>query len=433
MIVTPPLASNGSVHTPGAFIMPGYRRGFILVVSLFFLWALANNFNDILIRQFQKSLGLDRAEAGLIQFVFYIGYFTIALPAGLVLRRFGYKTGILIGLLLYAAGALLFIPASIARTYSLFLFALFVIASGAAFLETAANPYISAFGDPQRAPTRLNLAQAFNGFGGFLAPIIGGLLIFSGVEHSPATIAAMAPDALDAYRAAEASTVRLPYAVLAGAALLLAAAIAVTRLPDVGGDAPTGALGGQFRALLAKRSLAGAVIAQFFYVGAQVGVWSYFVDFVKDATPDVSERQAAYLLSLSLVLFMTGRFIGTALMARIRPVRLLGVYAVTNVALIVVASMASGPVAVGALVLTSFFMSIMFPTIFALGIDQLGPFVPLGSSCLIMAIIGGAIVPPLMGRIAIASGSLHVPMLLPALCFGVIAIYAMWFAQRTQP
>ncbi|MET0310142.1 MAG: L-fucose:H+ symporter permease [Sphingomonas sp.] len=405
------------------FILSSYRWGFALIVSLFFLWALANNFNDILIRQFQKSLGLDRAQAGFIQFVFYIGYFVIALPAGLVARRLGYRAGILIGLGLYATGALLFFPASLMLSFDMFLFALFVIAAGAACLETTANAYVGCFGAPETAVQRLNLAQAFNGLGACLAPVIGGMLIFSGVEHSNATLRAMHPVELAAYRASEATTVQLPYLLLAIAALAVAAAVAIARMPDAreAADAP---LGVQFRQLLRHRPLTGAVVAQFFYVGAQVGIWSYFIDFVKDATPWVSERQAAFLLSASLVLFMIGRFSGTALMTRMRPAALLGLYALANVALCTVAALASGWTAVGALILVSFFMSIMFPTIFALGVEGLGPARPLGSSCIIMAIIGGAIFPPIMGFIAVEAGTLSPALLLPAACFAIIAVYA---------
>jgi FHS family L-fucose permease-like MFS transporter len=412
--------------SPAPFIAHGYRWGFALIASLFFLWAIANNFNDILIRHFQKALGLDRMQAGFIQFVFYIGYFVVALPAGQVMRRFGYKAAIITGLCFYAGGALLFLPASYVQTYSLFLTALFVIAAGAAFLETAANPYITAFGDPSRAPQRLNLAQSFNGFGAFVAPIIGGVLIFSGVEHSPEALAAMSPVDLDAYRAMEASTVRLPYALLAAVAGFIALAVIFTTLPK--GDIEQGsdeAFGSQVRRLLSHRTLVMAVIAQFFYVAAQVGIWSYFVDFVKDAMPEVPEKQAAFMLSASLILFMVGRFVGTALMTRVAPARLLGIYAVINALLCAVAAFVPGQVAVGALMLTSFFMSVMFPTIFALGIDKLGTLVPLGSSFIIMAIIGGAICPPLMGMVAVATGTMQLAFLLPLICFAVVALYAL--------
>jgi FHS family L-fucose permease-like MFS transporter len=216
--------------------------------------------------------------------------------------------------------------------FGMFLFALFVIAAGAACLETTANAYVGAFGDPETAAQRLNLAQAFNGLGGFIAPIIGGLLIFSGIEHSGATIAAMTPAELAAYRASEATTVQLPYFLLAIAALTVAAAVTLARLPE-GRSASDAPLREQFAGLLRHRALVGAVIAQFFYVGAQVGIWSFFIDFVKDVMPAISERNAAFLLSVSLVLFMIGRFSGTALMWRVRPATLLGLYAAANILL----------------------------------------------------------------------------------------------------
>jgi FHS family L-fucose permease-like MFS transporter len=408
----------------GRFITQGYALGFALVTSLFFLWAIANNFNDILIRQFQKALDLNRAEAGFIQFVFYLGYFLMALPAGMLMRRFGYRAGILCGLGLYAAGALLFYPAAEIRVYGVFLAALFVIASGAAFLETAANPYIVAFGDPSRASQRLNFAQAFNGFGGFLAPIIGGLFIFSGIEHSPAELSAMAPAQLAAYRASEAQMVQAPYLTLAAIVICVGIAVALVRLPRISHErSPTGTFSG-LASVLREPALAGAVIAQFFYVGAQVGVWSFFIDFVKELTPATPERTAAFLLSLSLVLFMSGRFIGTALMQRIAATRLLTIFAIINIALAVIASFAGGIVAVAALTLTSFFMSIMFPTIFSLGVKDLGDRAMLGAPLIIMAIIGGAVFPPLMGLASQATGHIQHAMLLPGLCFVVVAFYA---------
>lgn len=420
-------AGATSARAHGSFIAPGYLLGFALVSSLFFLWAIANNFNDILIRQFQKALDLNRAEAGIIQFVFYLGYFTMALPAGMLMRRFGYRAGILIGLGLYATGALLFYPAAEIRVYGVFLGALFVIAAGAAFLETAANPYIVAFGAPSRAAQRLNLAQAFNGLGGFIAPIIGGLFIFSGVEHSKAEVAAMPAAQREAWRVAEAHMVQAPYLTLAGIIICIAIAIALVRLPRV--DHAHAGLGVRgtargLREVLREPALAGAVVAQFFYVGAQVGVWSYFIDFVKEMTPAISERNAAFLLSLSLALFMAGRFIGTALMQKISATRLLLAFAVINVALAAAAALAPGAAAVAALTLTSFFMSIMFPTIFSLGVKDLGDRAMLGAPLVIMAIIGGAVFPPVMGLASQWLGHVQHTMLFPAFCFVVVAIYA---------
>jgi FHS family L-fucose permease-like MFS transporter len=405
----------------GYLVTPGFRTGFVLVTTVFFAWALANNLNDILIRQFQKALALSRGEAGFIQFVFYLAYFLWAIPAGLLLRRLGYRAGLLLGLALYACGALLFYPAAELHRYWAFLLALFVLASGAAFLETAANPFIARFGDPSRASQRLNLAQGFNGLGALVAPIVGGLFIFSGVEHSVQDIGRMPAAQLEAYRASEAAMVQLPYIGLALFVTVLAVALARVRLPVI----PRGEteITGTLASVLKDRQLSAAVVTQFFYVGAQVGIWSYFVDFVKHLMPETPERTAAYFLSGSLLLFMAGRFIGTALMHRIRPTRLLGLFAVVNIALIMLAIMLPGRSAVAVLGLTSFFMSIMFPTIFALGIRDLGEGTALGSSLIIMAIIGGAIFPPLMGLVS-ERLDLQAALVLPLLCFAVVGIFA---------
>ena len=425
----PPAAAD--TGTGRRFVTPGYAAGFAVVVSLFFLWAVANNFNDLLIRQFQKALDLNRAQAGLVQFAFYIGYFVMALPAGLVLRRFGYRAGILAGLGFYTVGALLFYPAAEVREYAAFLGALFVIASGAAFLETAANPYIVAFGDPARAEQRLNLAQAFNGLGGAIAPVIGARFIFSGVEHDRAALDAMSPAALAAYRAAEAQMVQLPYLVLAGIVVLIALAVAIVRLPDVpretGGNTWQG-----LRSVWGVRALRWAVVAQFFYVGAQVGVWSFFIDVVKTISPATPERQAAYLLSISLALFLAGRLIGTILMHRIAATRLLAAFAIANVALMLVAALAHGMTAIYALALSSFFMSIMFPTIFSLGVRDLGPRAPLGAPLIVMAVIGGAVFPPLMGWLSHGIVSIQTAMLVPCLSFAVVLAFALTVPRSVQ-
>lgn len=414
----------GSPSDARRLITPGFRLGFALIVSLFFLWAIANNLNDILIRQFQKALDLNRAEAGLIQFVFYIGYFVMALPAGVVMRRFGYRAGILLGLGLYAAGALLFWPAADLQVYGVFLAALFVLAAGAACLETAANPFIVAFGDPARGAQRLNLAQAFNGVGAVLAPIVGGLFIFSGVEMDAAGRSALSATELAAWRAGEAGMVQLPYLVLALLVLAVAAAVAFVPLPEVRAHAEAGRAGA-WRRLAGNRLLVGAVIAQFFYVAAQVGVWSYFVDFVKSVAPDVSERHAAFLLSASLALFTLGRFGGAALMSRVSPARLLTLFAVANVILCAAAALLPGIGAVGALVLTGLFMSIQFPTIFALGVRDLGPDQALGASLIIMAIIGGAVAPPVMGWISHGDGGLRAALIVPLIAFVVVAVFGV--------
>lgn len=416
---------SGNVPETRSFITPGYGFAFVLVTSLFFMWALANGLNDILVKQFQKALDLSRGQAGFIQFAFYIGYFVMALPAGLVMKRFGYKNGILFGLLLYMTGAILFYPAAEAQSYAFFLAALFVIASGLCFLETAANPYITVMGSVEKGPQRLNLAQSFNGLGVSVAPLLGGIFIFSGIELSADELALMSTTEIDSWRAAEARMVQAPYLVLAGAVALVACLIAITRMPHI---TPAGATSGDerhatVRELMASPHLKFAVIAQAFYVGAQVCIWSYFIDYSIEVLPGTSEKTAAYYLSLSLFFFMVGRFLGTLLMQFVAPARLLAVYAAVSVALCGVAVLLDGAAAVIALGLVSPCMSIMFPTIFALGIRGLGKNTELGSSLIIMAIIGGAVLPPVMGYLSDLA-SVQLSVLLPLACFAVVFLFA---------
>ena len=419
-------ASHGS-HAP--IVDRRYLLAFAIVTTLFFAWAFAASLNDVLIRQFQKALALTRTQSSLIQLAFYIGYFCAALPAGLVIRRAGYKRTIIIGLLLYAVGALLFYPATEAQRYVFFLIALYVIAFGLAFLETAANPYISILGHPATASARLNLAQSFYGLGAIFGPIIGGMFIFSGVEHTPDQLSAMSAGQVALYRTTEAANVKGPYVAIGIAILLLALLVAFTPFPHLDGEsAATTSVPRPNRSALAvfwRRRVRLAVVAQFFYVGAQVTVWSFFIDFSKALLPQLPEKTAAFLLSASLAMLMVGRFSGAFIQARVAPARLLALYAVMNVVLCLIAAAASGWTAVGALWLTSFFMSIMFPTIFALGIEGLGEETNLGSSFLIMSIIGGAVVPPLTGLLSERIGGIQHGMLVPALCFTVCLGFAI--------
>ncbi|PZU08291.1 MAG: L-fucose:H+ symporter permease [Sphingomonas sp.] len=407
-----------------------YLLAFGLVTTLFFSWALAAALNDVLIRQFQKALALTRTESSLIQLAFYVGYFCAALPAGLLIRQLGYKAVMLLGLLLYAAGAFLFYPAAEVQRFGLFLAALYVIAFGLAFLETAANPYVSILGAPETASARLNLAQGFYGVGAILGPIIGGAFIFSGVEHGDATRAAMSPADLAAWRASEAAAVQGPYLVIGCAVCLLLVAIAMTRFPKIERPLAERAERRSFLHVLRHRRLVWAVVALFFYVGAQVGVWSFFIDFAKAQAPALPERTVAFLLSGSLGMLMIGRFLGAVILQRIEPTCLLAAYAVANVALCLVAAIIPGVAAVGALWLTSFFMSIMFPTIFALGLAGLGEETESGASFLIMAIIGGALIPPAMGLMSDMLGDVHRMMIIPAVCFGVVLAFAMFLSKE---
>jgi MFS transporter, FHS family, L-fucose permease len=400
-----------------------YLIPLILITSLFFLWALAHNLNDILIRQFQKALDLNRGQAGFIQFAFYLGYFVMAIPAGLIMKKFGYKKGIITGLALYACGALLFIPAAEVRVYGFFLFALFVIASGLTFLETAANPYVTKLGNPQFAERRLNFAQAFNGLGSVIAPAIGAAFIFSGLEYTKTELATMSQSDLDAFRSIEARSVQIPYLVIALVVLIVAFLIYKTRLPVVEDENENVKIRIS-KKLFKHTHLIFGIIAQLFYVGAQVGIWSYFIDYMKELVPETSEKTAAYYLSANLILFMTGRFLGSFLMTWFRPNWLLAIYSIINMILILIGVLGTGMFSVYAVMLVSFFMSIMFPTIFALSIKNLGEDTKIGSSLVIMAIIGGAVFPLIMGYIAVSN--IQMAFSVPFVCFVVVLLFAVW-------
>lgn len=417
------MPSSGLNQQAPRVIPREYVRAFILVTSLFFMWAIAHNLNDILIRQFQKALDLSRGQASFIQVSFYLAYVFAAIPAGYAMKKLGFKRAILIGLVLYAMGAALFYPAAEVGSYSFFLAALFIIATGIVFLETSGSGYITLVGDPATAARRINFAQSFNGLGGLIAPLIGGVFIFSGIEHSPETIAALSPEALQEYRALEAKQVQLPYLSLAGLLLFVALLVAVTRFPASGARAKPGSKP-SLAGIFTHKSFVWAIVAQFFYVGAQIGVWSFFIDFTKEMTPLTPEKTAAFYLSASLLSFMLGRFIGTYLMKYIAPRQLLRMYALINIGLVGVALVSSGMTAVIAVGATSFFMSIMFPTIYALGLEHLGDKAEMGSSFIIMTIISGAIIPPMMGYLS-DSQSVQWAYAVPLACY-----FMVWLSTR---
>ena len=406
---------------------------FALIVTLFFLWGVANNLNDILITQFKKVFTLSDFQAGLVQSAFYLGYFLLALPAAVFMRRRGYKGAVVLGLLLYACGAFLFWPAAQLHTYGLFLLALFVIASGLAFLETSANPFVTVLGPASSAARRLNFAQAFNPLGSITGVLIGKHFIFSGIEHTPAEIASMTDAARAAYFAGESRAVQLPYLVIGIVVLCWALFILAARFPEVSrqaADAGTGAA--HLGNLRRNRSFVLAVVAQFFYVGAQVGIWSFLIRYVQGTMPGTPEKIASNFLAASLVAFALGRFAGVALMRRFSPTRLLGLFAIVNVVLCAVAVGMPGHPGAYALVASSFFMSVMFPTIFALGIDGLGDDErKLGSALIVMAIIGGAFLPAVMGATSDFSG-IHVAMSLPLVCFAVVLAFATLSAAQAR-
>ncbi|MBL0170432.1 MAG: L-fucose:H+ symporter permease [Gemmatimonadaceae bacterium] len=399
-----------------------YVVPFVLVTSLFFLWAIGVNLNDVLIPHLKKALDLSDFQSSLIQTAFFGGYFLMALPAGWIMRRVGYRKGILVGLGLCALGTLLFQPAATARWYPFFLLALFVMACGQCVLEVAANPYVTVLGPSGSAARRLNTAQMFNALGAVITPILGAQFILSGVEHSGADLATMTPAAIEAWRATEATGVKGPYLVITALFVLVGVMIALSKLPEVKepGEGSGRGLASAWRHAHLRRG----VFAQFCYVGAQVGVASFVIRFAQQALPGTGERVAADFLKWHLAGFLAGRVIGTALMTRIPAPRMLAAVAALGVAAAAFAASGSGAAAVWMIVLLGLFHSIQFPTIFALAIDGIGEDTKLGSSLLVMSIVGGAIIPAAMGAISDAQG-IQTAFWIPVFCYVVVLHFAL--------
>jgi MFS transporter, FHS family, L-fucose permease len=400
----------------------------ILVTSLFFLWALGVHLNDILIPHLKKAFRLSDFQSSWIQVAFFGGYFLAALPAGWLMENIGYKRGILVGLFTCATGALLFIPAASVRLYALFLFALFVMACGQSVLEVAANPYVTILGPPKSSERRLNLAQSFNSVGAVVTPIIGAAFILSGVEYSRTQLAAMTPAQLQAYQVAEANTVKGPYLVIAGLFLAVAALIFFSQLPEVreegDAEATPNAVGG-LRGLWPYKHLLKGILALFFYVGAQVCVASFVIRFVQYSMPGLPEKQAANYLKLHLLGFLIGRMAASAIMKRIAPSRLISLFGMSALVCLTVVLLGTGVAPLWALVLLGFFHSIMFPTIFALSLKHLGPHTKLASSVLVMAAIGGAVFPAIMGYVSDVS-NIRYAFWVPFFCH----LYVLYFSTR---
>lgn len=428
------------VKTGGKYMLP-----LILVTSLFFLWGLANSLNGTLIKQFQIALDLSRFQAGIIDFAFYMGYFFMALPAGYFMRKYGYKRGIILGLLLYAAGAFLFYPAASVREYSLFLLALFTIASGLAFLETAANLYVTVLGDAQKAEWRINFAQSFNGMSLVLGPIIGALFIFSPVEYTREDIAALPFAEAEVIRTAEALSVQTPYLAIGCLVLLVTLLFAFTKMPEVGEENTQDSKKIPIMSLFRHKHLTSGIIAQFLNVGAQTVLWGYFVDFKLDFAKEIhwglAERYmqllnsvtgvkaeltttqiAGYHASFALVLFLLGRFVGTTLMSRFSSNRVLLWFSTGATVFVLLAMVTGGLTAIICLSLTYFCQSIMFPTIFALATKGLGAESKLASSLLIMSIVGGAIMPMVAG--ALFKSGPAFALIVPLVCFAYVVYFA---------
>jgi MFS transporter, FHS family, L-fucose permease len=408
-----------------SLIGAGQKIPFVLVTSLFFLWGIPNNLNDVLIGQFMKSFTLSRFEAGLVQSAFYLGYFLLAMPAALLMRKAGYKTGMIVGLMFFGIGAFLFWPAALSMRYGFFLIALFVMAGGLAFLETASNPFITQIGDPSSAERRLNLAQAFNPLGAISGVLIGTIFIFSGIELSPQSIAASkANHTYEAYLRSETLRVVSPYVALGVIAFVLAVIFFLKKFPHfVAESTVTQESEGRFSDLLTKRHFLLAVATQFMYVGAQVGTWSYFIQYVQ-VYAHQTQKLAGFFLTGTLVAFALGRFSSAWIMRRVPPAKLMGTYAVANMALVSLAIAFPGWIGLWAIFITSFFMSVMFPTIFALGLRGLGPNTKIGGSFLVMSIVGGAVLTPVMGLISEVEHSVALAYVVPLAAYLCVALFS---------
>ncbi|MGE8280332.1 MAG: L-fucose:H+ symporter permease [Stenotrophomonas sp.] len=417
--------SPSSTSSPSAPVV-NTRVALAVATTIFFMWGFLTCLNDILIPHLKSVFQLNFAQAMLVQFTFFGAYFLMSLPAGRLVARVGYKQGIVIGLVIAGIGALGFWPAAELRIYGAFLATLFVLATGITVLQVAANPYVALLGPERTSSSRLTLAQALNSLGTTLAPYFGGMLILSNTVRSPEQIAVMPEVERAAYFAHEAQAVQGPYLGLGIFLFLLAVFVFLFRLPALtetteAADTNSHSWGDVLR----HRHLVFGVLGIFFYVGAEVAIGSLMVNYF--SLPEIggiSEAQASNYLMAYWFLAMVGRFAGSALMVKLSPRKLLATFAAVNMALLAITMTNTGAVAMYSLIAIGLFNSIMFPTIFALSIERLGPLTSKASSLLIMAIVGGAIVPYLQGVLADRIG-LHHSFILPLLCYGYIILYGL--------
>jgi len=425
MQVSTSTGSGTAENSKGIAVFPlGQMALFAMVIVLFFLWGMSNNLTDILVQQFKKSFELSKFSAQLVSTANFTGYACMAVPAALVMRRWGYKAGMVSGLCLFGVGLLMFWPAAVSGKYSLFLVALFAVGCSLAILETAANPFVAQFGPAPTSERRLNFAQSFNPPGTILGVLVGRTFILSGVELTPAQVAAQkAAGTYAGYLHGEIMRVVPTYIVLGSVVLLFAFALSRMQFPKILSEHEGDTVGhGSFRALLYYPQLWFAVAANVCNVGAQISVWSNIIFYMKAYTP-VSEKTAANYIVYSLVAMLAGRFISTPIMKYVAPSKLLGIYGAINVLLMAVSVTYPGMLGAWTIVASSFFLGIMFPTIFALGLKGLGENTKLGGSFLVLAIVGGAFFPLLLGRIADATGSMALGYLVPLFCFAGVALY----------
>jgi FHS family L-fucose permease-like MFS transporter len=418
-------------HAPGA--QQGHTGPLIIITILFFMWGFLTSLNDVLIPHLKSVYELSYLQAMLVQLCFFGAYLVVSLPAGLLIKKIGYQKGVVAGLAIAATGCAMFYPAAQAG-YALFLLSLFVLAAGITVLQVAANPYVTVLGDPARASSRLTLTQAFNSLGATVAPYLGALLILSGTVLTAQDQQRLAPAARLAYRAQEAATVQLPYLMMAALLVALAVFFAMARLPAIGDDSGADAAGhGDEKASVAGyRHLVLGAVGIFLYVGAEVSIGSFLINFMgeKDIA-GLSAAAAAGYVTLYGGGAMLGRFIGFAAMRHVSPGRALAFNAACSIALILVAVCGSGRMAMWTILLVGLCNSIMFPTIFSMALYKLGKFTGQGSSILCMAIVGGALVPLAQSVLADAFG-VQRSFLVPAACYLFVIYYGLRYARMYQ-
>jgi FHS family L-fucose permease-like MFS transporter len=411
-----PLAGTQTGHS--------YRGAIAMVTALFFFWGFVTVLNDILVPHLKSIFDLNYAKVMLIQFAFFSAYFIFSIPSAKLIDSIGYKKTMVTGLLTMGAGAFLFIPAAMALSYPLFLAALMVLAAGITALQVAANPYVAVLGPPETASSRLNLTQAFNSLGTVIAPYLGGLLILNANSKSMAEMRNMAAQALQTYRIQEASSVKLPYLIIGLALISFATLIAQFKLPAMPGAERHGESGPK-TSLWKHPQLVFGAIGIFVYVGAEVSIGSFLINyFSQPGIGNLTEVAAARYVALYWGGAMVGRFVGSAILQKVRTGIVLSVAAVAACLLVCVSMLATGHIAMWSIIFVGLFNSVMFPSIFTLGIAKLGPLTGDGSGILIMAIVGGAILPVLQGVLADRIG-IHHAFILPAVCYLYILFYAL--------
>jgi MFS transporter, FHS family, L-fucose permease len=392
-----------------------YVPTYVFVTSLFLLWGIAITMGDLLNRRFQTVLNVSLADSGLVQFSIFGAYFVMGIPAGMFMKKYGYKNGVLLGLGLYAIGAFLFYPAAESQSFGFFRAALFILACGLATLETVAHPFSAALGHEDTSEQRINLSQTFNGVGAIIGPVLGSFIILRNVPTGDVTV--------------DLAPVKYLYIAIGLVVASVAVAFSFIKVPPLtseaseeeGGNAPSK------KGLFQHRHFIWAAIAQFFNVAAQGATWAFFINYAVKYMPEMTDEKAGYYFSFSMVLLLAGRAVGTFLMRFIKPNILLAIFAGANIVMCLIISQTWGWVSFGALMMLNFFMSIMFPTIFGLGLRNLGEHKQRASSFIVMGVVGGAVFPPIMGKIA--DVNVAQSYLAPIICYAVILLFGLVFSK----